>query len=282
MKPINHYINMRNINRVFPGLFPLTQIGILNYLGPMPSYKLFSNKLELCIRFSSEEDIAHDIINGTKYQTPFPNIFIKTPDMIHGTRIEKIRNAFYFAYDPRLYDRMKEHGLLEPPFLWHFQMTPKISLALNNIEELAKQVNEYGVADCIDTLALQLFQNLLLKRSLPSKVPHERSLENRIHRIASYLQLNFLREIDYDNLYSKNGFSRRNFFRYWNRYYNLPPAKYILSLKLEYAQNQLRETNIPVRQISEELNFKNQYYLSMLFKKSFGITPLQYRKKYHS
>lgn len=277
--PPNRYFAMQALRREFPGLLPLARIGIMDYLAPMQRYRLYSGKLEWCLRFSPEDNLSYDVIDGVRHRTPFPNIFVKTPAMLHGTRIERSRNAVFFAYDPALYDRMKALGLLEPPFIWQFRMTPEIAAALSRITELTGQLMEYGAADRIDLLALQLLESLILKRNHSAATHYEREVEHRIRRIASYLQLHFLQPIDIPKLYRQNGFSRRNFFRCWNRHYELPPARYVLKLKLDYARSQLRETNLPVGEISRELNFRNRCYLSMLFKKHFGETPLQYRRR---
>ncbi len=275
----SQFINLKTIRRIFPGLFPLVRFGIMKNIPPNQNCILFSGKLELCFRFSTDEQVSRDVINGVHYETPFPNIFLKTPDMVHGTISEKERDAVFFAFDPNLFDRMKMHGLMEPPFLWHFQVTPEFSAALNKIIDLAGHIMEYGVADQFDLLVFQLLQDAILKRDCAAETPGSRSMENRIYGIASYLQLNFNRDFDLEDLYRKNGFSRRSFFRYWKKYFPYSPARYVQELKLEYACYQLQSTTLPVGRICEELHFQNPHYLSRLFKKRFGITPLQYRDR---
>ena len=278
MERHSQYFKLSDIRRVFPELFPIRQIGFMN-MNAMPRYHLYAGKLEFCLRFSEKEEFSDDIVNNVKYRIPFPNVFLKTPDLLHGTRFKTDRQAVYFAYDPALYERMRQGGLLTPPFLWHFRMTPEISFVLKHIRELADSLGEYGIADRIDTLVLKLLQDMLLERNERNTIHKIPTQEERIQRIATYLQLNFLNEIDYETLYRKNGFSRRNFFRCWKQYYNLSPARYVLQLKMEYACNQLRETDLSVGELAEELKLKNRCYLSSLFRKIYGKTPLCYRRE---
>ena len=266
MERHSQYFKLSDIRRVFPELFPIWRIGFMD-MNAMPRYHLYAGKLEFCLRFSEKEEFSDDIVNNVKYRIPFPNVFLKTPDLLHGTRFKTDRQAVFFAYDPALYERMRQTGLLTPPFLWHFRMTPEISFVLKHIRELAGRLGEYGIADRIDTLVLKLLQDMLLERDARNTIHKISTQEERIQRIATYLQLNFLNEIDYEALYRKNGFSRRNFFRCWKQFYNLTPARYVLQLKMEYACNQLRETDLSVGEIAEELKFKNSCYLSILFRK---------------
>jgi len=76
-----------------------------------------------------------------------------------------------------------------------------------------------------------------------------------IHVSASYLSRVFLEEIG------------ENF------------SDYVIRNKLEYAQRQIRETNKKVYEIAEEIGYSNPNYFSKLFKKRYGVTPLEYRNQ---
>lgn len=270
-------VRLHALPRVFSGFFPLQRIGFIENLQAR-GYEEFSGKLELCFRFSVEAKTVTDTVNGVAHTTEFPNVFLKIPSMRHSSQCDGSRDVIYFHYEAEWYEAMLRQGLLRPPYLWHFQMTQELAGLFSRIRELSERVLEYGVADQLDLLALQLFQHVLLRREHPSGSQYEQSVESRIRRIASYLQLNFNREISLEELYVRNGFSRRSFFRHWNHYYQLSPWQYILNLKLDYAGNRLAESSMPVGQICAELNFRNPHYLSGLFKKRFGVTPLQYRR----
>jgi len=96
--------------------------------------------------------------------------------------------------------------------------------------------------------------------------------------IASTLKFKFNREIDLDALAAEHGMSRRTFLRHWGMYFPEPPAEYMQNLKLSEAARQLRETNRRIGEITGYLNFADSAYLSKLFKRRYGMTPLQYRK----
>lgn len=53
--------------------------------------------------------------------------------------------------------------------------------------------------------------------------------------------------------------------------------EYILELRLSRAQEFLRSTDLTINEISSKVGFSNSTYFTTLFKKSFGLTPNQYR-----
>lgn len=59
-------------------------------------------------------------------------------------------------------------------------------------------------------------------------------------------------------------------------------TQYLAHERLEYAKQLLEKTDDSIVQISEKLAFNSPGYFSTFFKKFEGITPLQYRKYYHS
>lgn len=59
-------------------------------------------------------------------------------------------------------------------------------------------------------------------------------------------------------------------------------SNYILERKLIEAQDLLRFSDRSISEISNFLAFSSQSYFQTVFKKQFGITPLQYRKQIKS
>ena len=51
-------------------------------------------------------------------------------------------------------------------------------------------------------------------------------------------------------------------------------------MKIDEAIRMLKDTNISIMCIAEELGFSDVKYFGVLFKKRMGITPASYRKKY--
>jgi len=58
----------------------------------------------------------------------------------------------------------------------------------------------------------------------------------------------------------------------------IPISQYTTMLRMEYAKNQLKETDAKIYEISEILGYQTTDYFTRLFKKYTGYTPMQYRK----
>lgn len=59
------------------------------------------------------------------------------------------------------------------------------------------------------------------------------------------------------------------------------PYQYVLRHKVETAKVLLKDTNISIRDIAEQLGFTDQYHLSNFFKQRTGLSPMEFRKKEH-
>jgi len=54
---------------------------------------------------------------------------------------------------------------------------------------------------------------------------------------------------------------------------------YIIRVKMERARYLLRHTNRKIYEITAELGYQNPQYFSKMFKKYYGMTPLEYRER---
>ena len=68
------------------------------------------------------------------------------------------------------------------------------------------------------------------------------------------------------------------FRRVFKSYTGLSPGQYYIQLKIEKAKELLRNENIPIKNISFELNFQSSFYFSTIFKEKVGMNPSEFRK----
>ncbi len=268
-------VQLAELKRRFEMPFPLFQIGMVES-SPGAEREVFG-KLELCIRLSCTGEFAYDRIEDMEYISRYPNVMIKVPDKRHAVRIDDFRSSIYIKYDSRLAPAMEKAGLLSPPHCWDFTMTPEINKMIREIGELLDRAHEYGMADRLDTRCIMLWEELIMQRGRMNG--NSDYMDAKIRAIAAYFDLNFLKEIDIDELIRGNGLSRRNFYRCWKKSFKISPAIYLRNLKLTEAGRLLGETGLSIWEISDRLNFRNPSYFCLLFKQHFGKTPLQFKKE---
>lgn len=59
--------------------------------------------------------------------------------------------------------------------------------------------------------------------------------------------------------------------------YGESPVTYLLRRKLELAEEMLKMTDCPVKEVAEKIGIRNPYYFSALFRRKKGLTPTKYR-----
>lgn len=70
-----------------------------------------------------------------------------------------------------------------------------------------------------------------------------------------------------------------NFLLTFKQTTGISPNKYLTSLKLTYAENQIQLQNRNISEIAWELGYQNISHFVSLFKERFGVTPKQYIKR---
>lgn len=79
-----------------------------------------------------------------------------------------------------------------------------------------------------------------------------------------------------------SGRSREHLSRSFKQHYGMAPREYLLDLKLQRATDLLVQRDLSVTQIAGLSGFENLAYFRKCFLARFGITPLQYRKRYEA
>ncbi len=83
-----------------------------------------------------------------------------------------------------------------------------------------------------------------------------------------------------DRMYEIAGKSREHLSRSFKQYYHTTPTAFVTALRLDYCVNLLITSNLSVTDIGYECGFGNISWFYSAFEKKFGMTPLQYRKKF--
>lgn len=71
-----------------------------------------------------------------------------------------------------------------------------------------------------------------------------------------------------------------HFTREFSRLMCMTPSNYLAKLKIERASKMLVTSNLKLKEICRVSGFENESYFFRLFRKSKGITPLEYRRTY--
>ena len=96
--------------------------------------------------------------------------------------------------------------------------------------------------------------------------------------MISYIQQNFMEKISLKEFGEQFHLSEKYISRYFKEHFHITLSQYITHLRLEYAKQLLQDTDIPVTEIAMQSGYQNVSYFIRSFKKTYGVSPLKYRK----
>lgn len=86
-------------------------------------------------------------------------------------------------------------------------------------------------------------------------------------------------QLKLENLANKFNMSIHYVGEYFRKFTGESLQKYIMQYRMKMVQQRLSHSELTVSQIASELGFTDDSHLSRQFKKSFGINPIEYRRK---
>jgi len=101
-----------------------------------------------------------------------------------------------------------------------------------------------------------------------------------ILKIIQHIKSNFRTDILFNDLIKQVPFSRRNLEIKFKKEVGTSIYQFILNCKVEHFVYLLLTTNRSIFDLALEAGFKDSKNFSRIFKKYFGISPMEYRQKY--
>ena len=110
-------------------------------------------------------------------------------------------------------------------------------------------------------------------------VPHAYS-DERITRIIQYINENFNRITDIDQIAEHFFISKYHLCRFFRKNLGIPLVAYLNTIKITQACTMMKQGCSNMTQIAMECGFNSSSYFCKVFKKERGISPTEYRKKH--
>lgn len=100
-----------------------------------------------------------------------------------------------------------------------------------------------------------------------------------VRRVREYLDASFTTKLSLTELASVAGLSTRHFLQAFTRTFGDPPHRYVIGLRLAFAEKLLRTGNLAIAEIAYLSGFSSQSHLTTSMRKYRQITPLQIRRE---
>jgi len=114
----------------------------------------------------------------------------------------------------------------------------------------------------------------------PAKITISSTDEDLLKRAMEHIEKN-IGNIDYnvESFVSDMGIGRTLLYQKINDILGMSIKEFIMDIRLKRGAQLLEQSDLTVSEISYSIGFNNPKYFSICFKKQFGLTPTEFRKK---
>ena len=274
--PKNISISLRNIPRILHGDFQLRQF--LELPGSVGTWNgIRVDNLEFCIRLACKDRAARECQDGRTTETPYPHVYVKKPQSVYYSGTFSPRKAIVLIYPGTDFQKFCKLGLNADCLAWKIQLTPEITELIENLKKASSSLYLRGTPDRMDGLACQLIRELLIQNRQAESGDQN---ELRIRQAASWLTSHYMEPVDMDQFFVRFGFSRRNFYRCWQKVFDVSPKEYLRNLRLQEAERLLESHMVSVADIAWQMQFRDVSHFIRIFRLKNGLTPLQFQRNF--
>lgn len=154
---------------------------------------------------------------------------------------------------------------------------------ISQLEELfAKIEYEYSHADVLSAEVLKCFTAELMFVILRHKNEHEKVTTGSdfITTVQEYIQNNYMNEVKLSSIAEMLSVSQEHLSRVFKQETGVGFKEYLTSFRLQKAEDMLKhETGRAVSEVAYACGFNDGNYFSYKFKKAYGISPTEVRRK---
>lgn len=109
---------------------------------------------------------------------------------------------------------------------------------------------------------------------------HKQSTEEYFEKIKDYIQNNMAKPISLQSVSKEMGVSQTYLSRLFRKYEDISFNNYLTFLRMEKAKELLKsEDKIFVKDVAEQVGYKDQFYFSRIFHTYTGVRPSEYIEK---
>ena len=230
-------------------------------------------------------------ISGENYIGTPGDAFVVSPGNLHfmgsqAGEVDYFTFLFPLKYISFCINDMLDDKLLEPLKNGHLMISPRVK---DTAKELCEQLVEIYVAKNKKTesiITAQIKTKIILLQFILHMwengfiIENDKSGRNTVEKeMISYIQQSFTGEISLKKFGEQFHLSEKYVSQYFKEHFYITLSKYVTYLRVEHAKQLLQNSDIPVTEVAMLSGYQNVSYFIRSFKKTYGVSPLKYRKK---
>ena len=229
-------------------------------------------------------------ISGENYIGKPGDAFVVSPGNLHfmgsqtGT-VDYFTFLFPLKYIAFRTDDMLDDKLIEPLNSGHLMISPEIK---DTVKEQCEQLAGVYAAEIDKSeskITSQIRKKIILLQFIHELwkkgfiVENDTTGRNTVEKeMVSYIQQNYMGKILLREFGEQFHLSEKYISRYFKEHFHITLSQYVTYLRLEHAKQMLQETDISVTEVAMQSGYQNISYFIRSFKKTYGVSPLKYRK----
>ena len=154
--------------------------------------------------------------------------------------------------------------------------TRNVRKILRAIETIYEMLDSKGSVNEPE-IALQLTTALtaMVEAADPSKSVSNNA--DAMEEVIYYINAHLEEELSIAKLAALASFSEYHFIRVFREAVGMTPRKYIIQVRMDHAKYLLKSTSLSVQEVGYKIGYASESMFCSSFKKSFGMTPSEYR-----
>lgn len=242
-------------------------------------------KWEVCI--FTQGTTSHSI-NGEDFTCGIGDVFFLGPPHIHSVcpvlQPHGHQDIYFFdeefreicnTYPENIYE-IATNGIL------HFHLSQiEMNIVLSSLQRISQLclVDDPKTLKTCKTVTVSLLHYLIGQYILQQLHKTEKSFPPWFYEILSMLQDPENLCLSVDEIIKTTGYSHSQFSVLFKKYTSTSLIDFLMNKRLEYATELLTKTDKSTLDICMSLGYNSYSFFLKNFKKKYGMTPLQYRKK---
>ena len=230
-------------------------------------------------------------ISGESYIGKTGEAFVVSPGNLHLMGSQSGTVDYYTFLFPLKYisfrtDDMLDEKLLEPLNSGHLMICPRVKDTAKELCEQLIEIYEAKNDESESKITTQVRTKIILLQFILEMwkkgfvIENDTSGRNTVEKeMVSYIQQNFTGKISLREFGEQFHLSEKYISRYFKEHFHITLSQYVTYLRLEHAKQLLQDTDIPVTDVAMQSGYQNVSYFIRSFKKTYGVSPLKYRKK---
>ncbi len=108
-------------------------------------------------------------------------------------------------------------------------------------------------------------------------VPHRSQDWERLQMIEQFIEEHFDQPVTLEQMARHVHLHPNYLVRCCNKYFSLPPLKYLNRKRMHKARELLRTTTLAVKEVAEQTGFSDTNHFAKVFRREYSCSPSQYR-----